>query len=112
WRRHRRVENVFEQPLSPNRRRRAMGVRRDGENARLAQQSPAALVGQRHPAEMASVYVPDAVVLRQLFVEEGVVRREQLDHAAVFLELAVEKQLDLAHERGSKVVVEPRELAV
>ncbi len=47
---------------------------------------------------------------RQLFVEKGLIRRQQVDDAAVLFQLSVEKQLRLGHERGTQIVVEKRKL--
>ena len=77
-RRHRRRQDVLEQPLAANGRRRARRVRRDGQHARLAEQAPAVLVGQRHAPEVAAVDAGDPVVTRELLVEERVVGRQQI----------------------------------
>ena len=46
----------------------------------------------------------------QLFVEESLVRRKQIDHAVVLFQLSVEKQLDLFHEGNPQIVVKPGKL--
>ena len=111
-RRHGRRQDVLEQPLAPNRRRGAGRVRRHGQHARLAEQPPAVLVGQRHAPEVAAVHAGNPVVARELLVEKRRVRRQQLHDAAVGLQLIVEEQLRLAHERRAQVVVEPGKLRV
>ena len=95
-RRHRRRQDVLEQPLAANRRRGACRVRRHRQHARLSQQAPAVLVGQRHAPEVAAVHAGNPVVTRELLVEERVVRRQQIHDAAVRLQLIVEEQLRLA----------------
>ena len=54
---------------------------------------------QRHAAELRAVDVRDAVVLGQPLVDERVIRRQQIEDAAIFVDDAVEEQLDLALER-------------
>ena len=49
---------------------------------------------------------------RQLFVEERVVGRQQIEDAAILLQLTLEEQLGFLHERGPQVVVKPREFPV
>ena len=46
----------------------------------------------------------------QLFVEKGLVRRQQVRNARVLFQLSVEKQLRLGDERGTQVVIEPWKL--
>ena len=89
-----------------------VGIRRHGQHARLAQQAPAVLIGERHPPEVASVDAGNSVVPGQLFVQERVVRRQQLHDAAVRLQLIVEEQLRFPHEGGPQVVVEPGKFPV
>ena len=52
--------------------------------------------GSVDAAEVAAAHVRDAVVLRQPLVEERVVRRQQVEHAAVLAEDAVDEELGLA----------------
>ena len=111
-RRHGRGENIVEQPLSADCRRRAGRVRGHGQNRRLAQQPPAVLIGERHPAEVGSIDARNSVVPGQLFVEERVLRRQQIHDAPVLLQLSVEEQLHLPHEGNPQVVVKPREMLV
>ena len=56
-----------------------------------------------------AVDVRDAVVLGEPLVDERVIRRQQIEHAAIFVDDAVEEQLDFALERLAQVVVEIRE---
>ena len=65
---------------------------------------------ERDAAEMAAVDVRDAVVLREPLVHERVVGGQQVEHAAVFPDDALEEQLGLAAERLPQVVVEVRKL--
>ena len=97
WRR--RAEHVLENPLAAQHRCRAVGARRDHQEAALAEQPAPRIVGQRHAAELAAVDVGDAVVLRQPFVDEGVVSGQQVEDVTVFTHDAVEEELGLALER-------------
>ena len=49
---------------------------------------------------------------RELFVEKRLVRRQQIDDAAILFQLSVEEQLHLLDERDPQVVVEPGKLLV
>ena len=53
WRR--RPQNVFENPLAAENRRRSVRIRGDRQHAALAEQAAAILVGQRHAPELAAV---------------------------------------------------------
>ena len=104
------VEERFEEPLAPLDRRRAGHVRRDRQQRALAEQ-PAPHVelrSQRHAAELRPVNVGDAVVLREPFVDERVIGREQVQDAAVLVNDAAEEQLDLAPESFAQRAVEVR----
>ena len=94
-RRRRRAEDVLQNPLAAQHRRRAVGIRRDGQDAALAEQAAAVLVGERHAAELAAVDVRDAVVARQPLVDERVVGRQQVEDVAVLAHDALEEQLGL-----------------
>ena len=60
----------------------------------------------RDAPEVAALDVGNAVVPGQPFVEEGVVRRQQIQHAAVLAQDAVEQQLRLAPKRLTQALVE------
>ena len=59
-------------------------------------------------AEVTAVDVRNAVVLRQPFVDERVVGAQQIQHAAILAEDAVEEQLGFLPERLTEIVVEVR----
>ena len=61
---------------------------------------------ERHPAELASVYIRDAVVPRQPLVDESVIGAQQIQDAAILAQLALDEQLRLLLERLAQVVVE------
>ncbi len=105
-RRRRRAEDRLEQPLAAQHRRRAVGIRRHGQQAALAEQSAAPAVGQRHAPEAVAVDVRNPVVPGQALVHEGVVRAQELDDAAILLQLALEEERRFLQERVAKVLVE------
>ena len=94
------AEDVVQQEFSAKHRRRAIGIRRRRQQRALREQ-PAALVrvGQRHAPEAAAVNAGDAVVPRELLVDERVVGIEQLEDAAILAQRAADEQLRLALER-------------
>ena len=65
--------------------------------------------GQLHPAELRAVNVRDSVLLGEPLIDEGVIRGQQVQNAAVFVNDAAEEQLDFALIGGAQVVVEIRE---
>src|SRR6266849_4122729 len=103
WRRG--TEDVFEQPLAAQDWRGPIGIRRDREQAPMAQQ-PAALVRvrQRDPSEAAPINTRNTVVPGEPFVQERVTRAQQLGHASVLMDLAVDEQLGFALKRFAKAV--------
>ena len=109
-RRRRRAEQVLENPLAAQCRRRAVGVRGGQQDAALAQQPAARLAGQRHAAELRAVDARQAVVLGQPLVHEGVVGGHQVEHVAIFAHDAAEEELGLAAEGVAQIVVEVGEL--
>src|SRR5437867_12691662 len=62
--------------------------------------------GERHTAESASVDVGNSVVLRQAFIEERVVRPDEIEHAAILAQHAVEKELGFLPKGLTQVVIE------
>ena len=73
----------------------------------MSQQPPARTpLGQRHATEMAAGDLRDAVMLGQRFVQERIVRRQELQDAAVLPQDAVQEQLGFTHERGAHTLVE------
>ena len=73
----------------------------------MAEQAAAGILGvERHPPEAVSVDPADAVVPRQPFVDERVVRAQQLEEAPVLAEGALDEQLGLAAECLAQVLVE------
>ena len=73
-RRRRRVQDVIQNPLASNHRRRAGRVGGHGKDTPLAQQAPPpVVVPELDAAEVAAVDIRDAVVLGQALVQERVV---------------------------------------
>ena len=73
------------------------------------QASTLALGRERHAAEAAAVDIGNPVVPGQPLVEKGVVRPDQIEHAAILAHHAVEEELGLLPERLTQVVIEVRE---
>ena len=73
------------------------------------QPAPHVEVGaERHAPEPAAVDVRDPVVPGEPFVDERVIRGQQIQDAAILVDDAVEQELDLAAKRLPQVVVEIR----
>ena len=106
-RRRRRPEQHFHDPLAAHHRRRAIGDRREQQHAAVAEQ-PAPVLGHFDAAERGAGDVRDAVVLRDPLVDVGVVRRQQVEHAAVLADDALEEQLRLANQRIAERAIEVR----
>ena len=102
------AENVRHDPLASRDRRRSLRLGRRRQEGALAEQpAPHVHLGaERHAPELAAVDVRDAVVSGQPFVDERVVRRQQIDHAAVFTNDAVEEQLHFTPHGLAQRVVE------
>ena len=62
-----------------------MGIRGHRQNARLAQQTSPAVIVELHAPEVAAVHIGNAIVARQLFVQERIVGRQQIDDAAILV---------------------------
>ena len=99
--------NTVQEPHPTNDRRCSGGVRRDGQHAALPQQAAAlAIWRQGHAAKAAAVDIWNPVVLREALIEKGIVRSDQIEHAAIVSQHAVEKELGLLPERLTKIVIE------
>src|SRR5262249_48109935 len=109
-RRRRRTEDVLQNPLAADHWRRPVRARRVGQNRALTEQAPTRAVGRERDApESFAVHARDPVVPRQTLVEEGVVGVQQVQHAAVPADDAVEEQRRLVLERLPQVVVEAKQ---
>jgi hypothetical protein len=108
-RRRRRVEEVREDPLAAEHRRRAVRDGRLEQDAALAEQPAAILVLQRDPAERVAEHALDTVVIREALVDERVVRPDEVEHARVLEQHRPQKQLGLVQHVAAQVVVERRE---
>ena len=108
--RRRRAEQIVEHPLAAHDRRRPGRERRHGQDAGVAEQPAAVLVGHRHAAESVPDDVGNPVVPREPAIDEGVVGREQIDDRAVLAHDAHEEQLRLALHRLQQVPVAVREV--
>ena len=104
--RRRGAEDIFENPLASRHRRSSGRNRRDQQNTALAQQAAARVIRQLHAAKAAAVDAWYPIMLCQAFVDEGVIRVQQIDHAPVLSNVAIEEQLGFTPEGFPKIVVE------
>ena len=61
---------------------------------------------KRDAAESAPVHVGNSIVFRQPFIEERVVRPDQIEHAAILAQHAVEEEFGFLPEGLPQVVIE------
>jgi len=104
WRR--RSQQVLEHPLAAKNDRRAIGIRRHGQDAALAEQAAPVRIAQRHAAELRSIDTRDAVVLCEALVDERMVGRQQVEQTAIFADDAADEELRFFHEGRAKRLVE------
>ncbi len=76
----------------------------------LAKQPFSRLVGHVNPPKVASIDIRNAVVLREPFIHERIIRSHQVEDVAVFANDALEEHFALAPEGLPQVVVEIGEL--
>ena len=92
-----RGEEIFEHPLPTQHGRGSRRIRRDGQEAAVAEQTTACAVGgQGDSTEVAAAHVRDPIVPGQPLVQERVIGVEQIEHAALLPEDAVDEELRLA----------------
>src|SRR6185503_3095727 len=108
WRRRRCTEDVVEQPAAAQHRRRAVWVRRDGQDAALTEQSTPNAVGEGDAPEVAAIHVRDPVVASEPLVHERVVGGDQIHDAAILAQLRSNEQSRFLAERVAEVLVELR----
>src|SRR4051812_29495978 len=88
------ADKVLQNPVAANHGGGARGVRSDRQDAAVAEQAAAmALVVERDAAELAAEDVRNSIVLREPLVEKRVVGLQKIEHAAVFTQDALKKQL-------------------
>src|SRR5688500_8545996 len=98
--------------MAANHRRGARWVRGHRQDAAGAEQAAAlALVFQRDAPKVAAVDVGYFVMPGEAFVEIGVIGLEQLEHATILAQDALEEELRFLSESLPQVVVEIREQA-
>ena len=108
-RRWRNSKNILEDPLAAQHRRGPGGIGRDRQNACLAKQpaAPAVFV-QRDTPEAAAIHVRDAVMPGEPFVDERVIRPQQVEDAPILAQDAFEEQFRFLPKGLPKIVVEIR----
>ena len=98
WRRRRVTEDLFENPFASFDWRGARGIRRDGEHARLCEQSTALRPRKRDALEFVTIVSalwPDVVNFAEPTVQVGEICIEQIEDAAVFADDFAEKETRL-----------------
>ena len=65
-------------------------------------------IGDRDAAKLAAVDALDSVMLGEALIEEGVIRGQQIDDAAILAQRAFDQQLGFLLERLTQVLVEVR----
>ena len=102
-RRRGRGEQIVEHVLAAQHGRGACRVGSDRQDAALAEQPAAPAVRPKlDAAEVAALNVRDPVVLGEPLVDERVLGRQELEHAAAAAKHAVDEQLRLALERRAQ----------
>src|SRR3954453_23998967 len=84
-----------------------MGSQR--QNAALSEQALPCFILNRHAPEAAAVNIGYPVMSRQPLIDERIIRRHQIENAAVFPQNTLEQQLRLAAESLAQIIVEIRE---
>src|SRR5690606_22002149 len=75
-------------------------IGRHDEERSLGQDAAAwAVLGERHAAHLRALDTGNSVVLRERFVDEGVIAIEELEHASVLADDVIEHELCLAPHR-------------
>src|SRR5438067_10670462 len=105
-RRWRSPEDVFQNKGAAKHRGSAIGVGSDHQDAAFAQKPPAIFIRESDSPELVAANVPDTVMDRQPFIEERVVRREQIERASVFPYDAFNKEFHFTPESNAQILVE------
>ena len=102
----RQTEDVVQQKLAAQDRRRAIGIGR-GRQHRSVSEQPASLIAisERDAPEPAAIHARDPVVASQPFVDERVVRVEELCDAAILAKRAPKQQFGFTLERLQQALV-------
>ena len=108
--RRRGIQEIVEDPLAAQHRRRARRVRGDREDAALRQHAAARRGGQVDLPELRSRDVRHAIVARETLVQERVAAVDEIEDAAILPDDRLEEELRLAAHRQPQVVFELREL--
>jgi len=102
----RRIEQVVENPLAAEDRRRAGRVRRHRQHAGVREDAGTRRIDKLDAAEPGSAHAGDPVMPREPLVEEGVFRVEEVEDAPILLDHILDEVLRLAAHRHPQVIVE------
>src|SRR5262245_28810720 len=109
WRRWRRGQQILQHPLATIHRRRAVCVRRNRQQAALAEQSPSRTSRrERYAPKFGAVDIRNTVMFRQPLINKGVVRRQQVEHTAISAQDTFQEKVGLPPERGAERLVKIR----
>src|SRR5262245_60807603 len=103
-----RAENIVEQPSSAQNRRGPIWIRGHGQDAALAEEPAADAVGERDAPKVAAIYVRNLVVTGEPLVHERIVRRQEIDDAAVLAQLRADEQPRFLVEGVAQLLVQLR----
>src|SRR5215468_9552851 len=105
WRRG--AEDVLQHENSAKYGRCPRRIRGHRQHAALPQQPATMAFGcERHTAEPAAIHVGNSIVFCQPFIEEGIIRADQAEHAAILTQYAVEEELGFLPEGLPQVIIE------
>src|SRR4051812_44897810 len=76
--RGRRPQYIFQQPFAPQNHRSPGGIGSSRQEASLSQESSAVLVAQNYTPKVAAVNIRNPVVPRETFINERVIRVQQV----------------------------------
>ena len=106
WRRRWRPHEFVQHPGAAQHRRRAVAVGSPEQDRALAEQTPSLGILQFHAPELRTENVGDAVMPRQPFVQERVVRRQQFVHASILKQNARNERFDLDGDVLAQRIIE------
>ena len=98
----------MEQPFAALHRRRSISVGRHHQDTALTQQTGPAIAREAHTAEVRAVHLRNVVVPGQPFVEEGVLRTQQVRNTVVLAHLAVDEHPRFLNEGSTQLFIKLR----
>ena len=96
----------LENPCAAQHGSRAIGIGRHHQDAAFAQKAEAIGIGKSHTTETVATNVRNAVVQGQTFIDESVVCDKQIGDVPVFIDDALDEQVQFACKGGLQALVE------